>query len=288
MKIKTLLVPTELDELSEKVTGFAIKLATQLNISEIVLLNVIIPAHNQTFSASGDVFASEGRIADRFNVVLMRKHQGLVEKEAMKFSTENIRLFPIVRLNDSKTDMNVYMKEFNADMIVCGSRDEHSFFEKLFGSDGENIVRKVDYPAIILKNDTEASDINMIAVAIDVNEEEQNGLNDIVDFASALNAKLQLLHVITNDEASSDKAIKTLHQLAEKNKLKNYDINIVNNHSLENGLNSFMRKKNPDMIAVLSQGKGKIRKLVYGSSTNDIIKETVKPVFVSKINQPSQ
>ncbi|MFU8844842.1 MAG: universal stress protein, partial [Bacteroidales bacterium] len=121
------------------------------------------------------------------------------------------------------------------------------------------------------------------AVAIDVHTEDQDGLRSIVDFASELNARLQLLHVITNDETSSDRAIKTLHQLAEKNKLNNYDINIINNHSLENGLNSFIRKNNPDMIAVLSQGKGKIRKLIFGSTSEDIIKETEKPVFVSKI-----
>jgi nucleotide-binding universal stress UspA family protein len=57
----------------------------------------------------------------------------------------------------------------------------------------------------------------------------------------------------------------------------------VNNDSLEDGIRSFARKHNPDMIAVLSQGKGKIHKLIFGSSTGHIIKETDKPVFVSKI-----
>jgi nucleotide-binding universal stress UspA family protein len=283
MKIKTLLVLTELDELSEKVTGFAIKIASQLSISDVILLNVIIPAHAQTYSALGDIFPSDGQMTDRFNIDLMRKHQRLVRKEAGKFTTGNIRLTPVVRFNDSKTDLDGFMKEFNADLLVCGSRDENSFLEKFFGSDTGNIVRKVNYPAIILNDDTEVSDIHLIAVAIDVNAEDQDGLRDIVDFASDLNAKLQLLHVITNNETSSDKAIKTLHKLAEKNKLKNYDINIVNNHSLENGLNSFLRKKNPDMVAVLTRGKGKIRRLIFGSNTDDIIRETDKPVFVSKI-----
>jgi len=66
---------------------------------------------------------------------------------------------------------------------------------------------------------------------------------------------------------------------------------LVNNDSLEDGIRHFVRKHNPDMIAVLSQGKGKIHKLIFGSnaediisSTEGIIKETDKPVFVSKIS----
>jgi nucleotide-binding universal stress UspA family protein len=95
---------------------------------------------------------------------------------------------------------------------------------------------------------------------------------------------MQLLHVITDDAFSSDRAIEKLRELAIKNMFGNYDINVVNNDNLEHGIRSFVRKYNPDMVAVLSQGKGKLKKMIYGSSTDDIIKESDKPVFVSKIS----
>lgn len=284
MDFKKILIASELDGLSEKVTGFALNLATQMDIPEIVLLNVIIPAHTQAFSASGDIFAADGNMANRFNVVLMEKHQKLAEEEADKFSTEKVQVRPIVRFNNSKTDLNGYMDEFHAGLLVCGSRNENTFLDRLFGSDSEKLVRKVDYPLIILKEETDTDEINNILVAIDIEEEDQSGLEEIAGFAHALNARMQLLHVLTDDALSSDRAIEKLRELAIKNMFGNYDINVVNNDSLENGIRSFVRKYNPDMVAVLSQGKGKIRKLIYGSSTDDIIKETDKPVFVSKIS----
>lgn len=284
MEIKKILVPTELDQLSAKVTTFAVELAEQMKVQEIVLLNTIVPAHTQAFSASGDVFAADGSLANRFNVVLMEKHQGLVEEETKKFSSEKVSLKPIVRFNDSKTDLNGYMKEFEAGLVVCGSRNEHSFLEKLFGSDTGEILRKVDYPMIILKEETDTDKINNILVAIDVNEENQSGLTQIADFASLLKAKMQLLYVIDSDDVSSNEAIEKLRKLATDNKFVNYDINVMSNNSLEDGIHSFVRKYNPDMVAVLSHGKGKIKKLIYGSSTDEIIKETDKPVFVSKIS----
>lgn len=284
MDIKKILIPSELDELSAKVTGFAVKLAEEMNIREIILLNVIIPAHTQAFSASGDVFAADGHMANRFNVVLMEKHLKLAEAEAKKFTTDKVSIKPIVRFNDSKTDLNKYMEEFAAGLIVCGSRDEHNFLQMLFGSDTEKMVRKVDYPLILLQEEADAGEIQNILVAIDINEEDQSGLNEIASFARTLNARMQLLHVLTRDSQSSDEVIKKLRELAIKNMFGKYDINVVNNDSLEDGIRSFVRKHNPDMVAVLSQGKGKIHKLIFGSSTEDIIKETDKPVFVSKIS----
>jgi nucleotide-binding universal stress UspA family protein len=285
MEMKRILVATELDELSEKVTEFAISVAKQLNISEIVLLNVIKPVHSQSFSATGDVMLSDGQSTERFNAQLMRKHQTLIENAANKFSTDRVKIKPYVRFNDSKTDLNGYIEYFNAGLVLFGSRDEDNFFNQIFGIDSEKLVRKVDYPVIILKEDTNYSVIKDILVAIDVNEKDQGGLNDIAQFADLTEAKMHLLHVVTNGETySDDESIEKLNRLAKEFELSNYTINVVNNNNLEDGIKGFVRKSNPDMIAVQSQGKGKIRNLIFGSSTQTIIKEVEKPVFVSMIS----
>jgi nucleotide-binding universal stress UspA family protein len=282
MEIKKIVVPTDFDDLSKKAIMFALDLAEQLKVSEIVSMNILTPAHTHT--TAGDMLATESLMAGQLNKVILEKHQDLAQKEAKSLSTERVKITPVVTFGNSISDLNAIMKKFDAGLLVCGSRDENSLMERLFGSDTEKIVRKVDYPAIILKKETEISDISIIAVAIDVNEEAQEGLKEIQEFGASFNARLQLLHVITHDKISPEEAIEKLRKLAQKNKFENYDINIVNNDSLESGLRSFVRKNNPDMIAVLSQGKSRIKKLIFGSSIEDIIEETDKPVFVSKIS----
>ncbi|MFO7575516.1 MAG: universal stress protein [Bacteroidales bacterium] len=284
MKTKKILVATELDELSENVTEFAISVAKQLSISEIVLLNVIKPVHPQSFSATGDGQLSDGQRIDRFNAELMRKHLTLVESEANKFSTDKVMIKAYVRFNDSKTDLNDYIEYFNAGLVVFGSRDEDNFLNQIFGIDSEELVRKIDYPAIILKDKTNFGVIKDILVAIDVSENDQSGLKDIAQFAEFTEAKMHLLHVVIDGEVSPDDSVEKLSNLAKEYELANYTINVVNNTNLEDGIKSFVRKNSPDMIAVQSQGKGKIRKLIFGSGTQNIIKEVDKPVFVSKIS----
>ncbi len=284
MSIHKLLVTTELDELSARVSEYAVELAEKLNHREMILLNVIIPAHSQAFAASGDVFKAEGDMASRFNLTLMEKHKKMVESRAGELSTEKVLVKPYVRFNDSKTDLNEYARYFDADLIVSGSRNAGTFLETLFGSDTERMVRKTDFPMIILKEESDTSGIKDIGLAIDLDEDDQQGIDNVIDFADALDAKVQLVHVITDeDKITPDSAISRLRDLAIERHLKNYAINVVNNSSLEHGLRGFIRKYNPDMIAVLSQGRGKLHNLIYGSNTEDIIKETDKPVFVSKM-----
>jgi nucleotide-binding universal stress UspA family protein len=280
MAIKRILIPSELDELSEKVMRFAVSLAEKLHTSEIVLLNLV--PYTKSFSISGDIFTSDGDMVKHYNLLLMEKHQKLVEEEAEKFTSDKVSIKPVVRFSDSKTSLNQYMEVFGADLLVCGSRDEQSFLQFLFGSDTGTMVSALDYPLIVIQEEADAGEIQNILVPIDISEEDQRGLTEIVTFSAALTARMQLLHVLTDDSYSADYALKRLKELAIGYMFDNYDINVVNDDSLEDGIRSFARKNNSDMIAVLSQGRGKIHKLIFGSSTEDIIKETNKPVFVSK------
>jgi nucleotide-binding universal stress UspA family protein len=284
MNIHRILITSELDELSAKVARFAVNLATQMNISEIVLLNIINPVHTQSFSASGDVLSADDHMTSRFNALKMKKNQELAAKEAEAYSTEKVSIKPIVRFGENKTDLANYMKQFDAGLLVCASRNENSALRMIFESNTDKIIRKADYPLIVLQSESKVGDIQHILVAIDIQQDNKDGLKNIAAFAKAVNARMQLLYVLTDDSQASDQAIKKLRALAIENMFENFDINVVNNNSLEDGIRSFARKHNPDMIAVLSQGKGTIHQLIFGSSSEDIIKESDKPVFVSKIN----
>ena len=284
MQISRILVPFELTKLSDIATDYALEVALQLKVKEVILLNIIIPAHVQTSSAAGGVINSSVEIAHQLNMTMMGRHKEVMEEKAKAFSTSDVKAIPVVRLHNSKADLNHFMKEFGADLIVTGSRDKFSFLEILFGSDTEKMIRKIDFPMIVLTGKPVSSQIKSIALALNValQDEQHVGLEDVMNFAFALEAHLQLIYVITNNSVKATVAIEKLQQLARKKKMKNYSINVVDNHSLETGLQGFARKFNPDLVAVLTHGKGKIHNLIYGSSTGEVIKELEIPVFVAK------
>jgi nucleotide-binding universal stress UspA family protein len=283
MHLNKILIPTELNELSDIVVDFAINLARQVHINEIVLLNIIIPAHIQTLTASGDAIDANGKLAVQLNDKIMKQHKELINKQAKRHVVSDLKINSFVRFNTSKSDLNQYMKEFDADLIVSGSRDKFSFLEILFGSSTEKLIRKINNPVIIIKDEPVSSKISEIALAVDIEQEDQDGIEEVIDFAEKLNARLQLVYVITDEKHSAPEAIDSLQIIAKTRKIKDYAINVINNHSLEDALQSFVRLQNPDMIALLNQGKGKLHKLIFGSNTEDVLKETEKPVFIGKM-----
>lgn len=285
MEFRKILVPSELDELSAKAIHFAVQLADRLDIQEVILLNIIIPAQTQAMAASGGAANSPMALTGEFNATLEKKHKRLTSEIAGRYSTDTVRVKPVVRFSGSKSNLNEYMEEFEADLIVAASRDHETFLEKIFGSETHRMIHQNNYPMIVLKGGTEIPKFNDIGLAIDVREEEQKGIGDVVDFANRLSSKLQMVHVITEDDGiTPDEAIEKLRDLAERKKFTNYAINVVNNSNLEEGLRHFVRKYNPGILAVLTEGKGKLRTLIYGSDAEDIVKEIDKPVLVNKMS----
>lgn len=284
MIVNKILVYTETDQLSEKTTDFAVQLSMQMKVRQIVLLNIIIPAQTQAFTLTGDMHHTIEDMSVQLTTILKEKNTEIIDSLAKKYSSFPVEIKTHVTYHNSKTNLNEFMEEHGAGLLISSVHDHQGFVEMILGSRTEKLARRLDYPLIIIKEQTNVSPVRDIAVAIDVNNEQQPGLENIVGFAGQLNAKLHFLHVLTHEDQSSEKAIEKLRQLAKTNDISNYAINVVNNHSLENGIRKFTRKYNPDMIAVLTQGKGKIKNLLFGSGSEDIIKETDKPVFLSKLH----
>ncbi len=280
MQINRILVLTELNKISDIAIEYSISLANQLNVSEIVLLNMILPAHSQIAEASNQAVDPNSVMANELNTAMLEKHKNLMLNQAKKYSNPLVNIEAHVKFKTATSQLNEYMEEFDAGLLVFGSNTNHNFFEVLIGSKTEKLVRKMNYPMIVISEEPDSYKVEKLALAVDIEEKNHDGIDEIIDFANSLNAKIQLVYVITNSKIRADEAISSLHSLAQSKRISKFSINVVNNPDLEDGLEGFIKKHKSDMIAVLSQGKGKLHKLIFGSNTEDIINELEAPVFV--------
>jgi nucleotide-binding universal stress UspA family protein len=220
MQTTKILVPNDLTELSEIATEYAADLAQQLKIKEVILLNILIPANIQTSSADGGAINSSVHIAEQLNVAMAEKHQEIVDQHAAKYATPDVDITPIVRMHHSNTSLNQFMKEFGAGLIVTGSRDKFSFMEILFGSETEKMIRKIDYPMVVITGKPSPYVLKTIALAIDVEleESEHDGIDEVLNIANALEAHLQFVYVITDEKITAPQAIERFQNIALKKK----------------------------------------------------------------------
>ncbi|MFW5892543.1 MAG: universal stress protein [Bacteroidota bacterium] len=283
MDYKKIMVLSELNNLSEIIMEYAVHMAEKMEMQEVILLNTILPAHYQSYHAGGQTIDAQGQLANSMNMVILKKHREMTQNQALKYSTDKVRVIPHVEFIHSTSNINTYMEKFGTDMILCGSNDKVNFMEILFGSKTEKMVRKIDYPMIILTNEPPSYEIKNIALAVDVEKDNLEGIDQIIDMSKKLHAHLQMVYINHNKKnLKANEALEKMQELGKNKNLDNYSINIINNPDLEEGLSSFIRKYNPDMLGVLSSGKGKLNKLIYGSHTEEIISETDIPVIVGR------
>lgn len=282
MYTEKILVLTELDDQSSRLTWFAVDLARKMKVKEIILLNIIIPAHTQAYTATGDVFPAEADLSVHMDQIIREKHHQRIETEARRFSGPQVKVEPFVRYSNSKTNLNHFMEEFGAGLVVVCSRNEPDFIEKVFGSQTEKLARRVDYPMIILKEEISVEPIHEIVVALDIENEDPEALERIVSFAHSINARLHYLYILMDKDYTLDQARKKLRELSGNQ--PESTIHVIQSADLEEGINLYTRQFQPDMVALLSQGKGKISRFLYGSGAEDILEETTKPVLLSKVH----
>ena len=284
MVFRNILIPTEFDEISAKATHFAVRLAEQLNIHEVTLVSLIVPPQDNMPANHAGEEVPNYPLTSSAALLAKNKQSQLAAETARRYSTSAVRVNPKVRFNSDTTHLNAFIDEFDADLVVAGSRDDKTLLEKFMGSETQKIIRHTSCPLIIVNKASGTPQISEITLALDVHDKEQSGAEAIISFAQQMGAKLQLLHVICDhDNTEPGEAIQCLNRLAGNWSLDNYGIHVVNSNSLEDGLRKFIRKYNPDMLAVLTQGKHRLNTLLFGNDTETIMNETDKPVMINKI-----
>lgn len=274
MAIKKIVILSELDCFSERILRSSAYLAERLHISDRVLLTLIIPMPADSYS--GIAMPKDAKL---------KKYRQYIEEKAAMYISDKVCITCKLSLNNSLVDLNQYIKEWGTDLIVCGINDGQSIFQYFIEANTGEIAWNPDCPLIVLPNDADIGFIHNILVPIDSGQENPGVLFEIAAFAGALHARMQLLHVHTDDTDYSEQTIRKLRELAIQNQLENYDINVVNDDSMEDGICNFARKNNSDMLADLSQGNSIVHGQIFGKSTEDIFKETNMPVYVCNKNK---
>jgi nucleotide-binding universal stress UspA family protein len=274
MHINNILVLTELNHLSEKLIEFATALARELGIRNIVLLNLVLPTLNR-LNRPDDPLNEWAQRSIHSN---LKKNLAIVKQLANKHNAFDIKIIPHVKLNREEHNLKHYTRQFQADLVICSGTDNYKFWEHYFGS--EDQLKLLEFPLIVFNEDTVSHSIRNIALAIDVLKDDQEGIDDIIGFAEMLKAHLQLVYIETQEEIDSEDAIEKLHKLARNKNIHNYSLNVISNYNVESGLQGFVRSYKPDMVAVLSRGKGKLHQLIYGNHGKDNLKETELPVLI--------
>jgi nucleotide-binding universal stress UspA family protein len=125
-------------------------------------------------------------------------------------------------------------------------------------------------------------DINSILFPSDFSTESYAIFETVKAFAETFNAKVHLLRVVTTETNKKTEKINNRmnlfidHFQLDEEKI---EIAIYKDKTRELGVLNYSIDNDIDMIAIGSHGKGIVRKLVKESISQDLVKNTFKPIL---------
>lgn len=175
-------------------------------------------------------------------------------------------------------------KKQNIDLIVMGSQGASGLKEMFIGSNTEKVVRRSEVPVLVIKQGTDKFKVDHMVFGSDFAIESKKTFQKVLDFAKLFDAKIHLLYVNTIHNFSTTKEVeKRMETFIDDFEMPEFTKNIYNDISVENGILTFARELNADVIALNTHGRSGLSQLFNGSIGLELANHALRPVITFKL-----
>jgi nucleotide-binding universal stress UspA family protein len=175
-------------------------------------------------------------------------------------------------------------KRQKIDLIVMGSQGASGLKEMFIGSNTEKVVRRSEVPVLVIKQGTDDFKVEDIVFGSDFSLENKKSFQRVIDFAKIFGARIHLLYVNTIHNFNTTKEVeKRMEEFIDDFDMPTFTKNIYNDISIENGILTFAREMEADLIALNTHGRSGLSQLFNGSIGQELTNHALRPVVTFKI-----
>ncbi len=274
--INTILVPVDFSSFSEAAAKTAVSFARHLQANVLLLHVVRIVDYG---SSSLFVDSEED------------SHQDLAEQVAnttlkhfiQPLDFEGINVTTKICSGQIHSKIKEASEEIGADIIIMGAHGK-SGFDNLMGSTTRRMIRFSKVPVLTVHQELRFDNIKTIAFASSFHQEYTFSFPSIYQFMEMFNAELFLIKVITpKDFEPSYYTRKIIEDFAKGFLIKDYNPQIINAVSVEDGLDWFCSEYGIDLLFMTTHGRRGLRRWIKGSYTEVAGQQSSCPVFSIKM-----
>lgn len=170
-----------------------------------------------------------------------------------------------------------YAQSNHFDVIVMGTKGAWGLKEKLSGSETQLVARQSAVPVLSLMCDRSDLIIKNVLLVHDFSNPKNENLALLHKLIKAFNTKVHMLQ-ITKDTSEEKKSFIISHMklFASINGIDNFELHVLNDSDVENGVIHFNQMQEMDIICIGTHGKGG---LFHQSATEKLINHLFKPII---------
>ena len=284
---KNILVPLDGSELAEEALSIATKFV-ETNNAQLYVLRVVeaeilgvVPMHPYDVRLPVDTATEK-----------WEQGRAYIEHKAQRYSVADRPTIPLIKRGSPAETILTVAEDYEIDLIIMSTHGRSGLTRWALGSVTERVLRHATCPVMTIRS---AQTIKKILITLDGSELAESAILPTLAIAKVLDAEVTLLRVDevhTPDFATINTIERVEHGmgenmvLAEYHKAQDYVQQLVQRYSVEGvrlhaaiaegnvakGILSFANDGDFDMIAMSTHGRSGIRRWVYGSITEKVLR----------------
>ncbi|MEM8967223.1 MAG: universal stress protein [Bacteroidota bacterium] len=277
--MKKILVPTDFSPMATEALRTANQLAQQQHAT-IHLVHVLMFPMTEEEAPPGVVEVLPVEYLKHLKQDTQKQLDELIEKEAIA----SVPITSEIIVGNPYQSIARILKKEEMDLVVMGSRGASGVREILVGSNAERMVRFSPSPVLIIKEETDLSNLKNIVYATALRKEEQPVLKTLTGLQEAFGAQLHVVRINTISNFREDTAVREeLKELAKNSELKNYSLHTFSDIGEEEGIIHFADEIGADLIAVSTHAYRGLLRLFGGSIAENVANHAKYPVWTMSL-----
>ena len=269
--MKNIIVLTDFSAASHNAAKYAVSLANEFQAA-VTLLNVTPPSvvvHDSMFAS---VMITQAEI--------LQQNRDQMEQEIghlSKLTGQKIRT--IVKEGFLSDIISTMVSNEKTDLVVMGMKGKGQS-NSVFGSSTTELIRKSDFPILVIPEHATYNTIERITYASDFDPSvEIDRFDALVKIAKKFSASLYILHVEKNERFTAEKALGKIKANSQFSMLK-HEFHTIREKDVVAGINKFM-EENPCSLLAMVAHKHSLFDRIFGKvHTKEMSLQTKIPLLV--------
>lgn len=277
--MNTILVPTDFSKCANNAVKYAILLAEK-NSHRLIFFHsafLPIPTLSQT-----SVYLKAVDAEKKNKIKILEENINKIYKSLSKKRDEKETSLKVMFNSNIVEDIMEIQQSEGVDLIIMGTKGASGLKEVFMGSNTTKVIEKAKCPVIAVPEDASFEGIRQITFATDYHKSDIDALKKLIEIAKPFNAQINVIHVCDEEltHYAEEAGIERFKFLAlKKIKYDKISFEVVFGKYLEKVLRNHIQKQSSDLLAMSTQERNPIEKILETSSTKTMAYHTSIPLL---------
>ncbi len=275
--MKKILYPTDFSDTAENAFLYALQVADTLGAS-VITIHAFDRPDISNFNLPGvlrDVY-------DSIDLDEFENYEDEIPLLREMASNNGYYHVPMVHVLEEGAPVSAILRTANknkADLIVMGATGAGRMESFFFGTISGKVLEEAHCPVILVPAEAKFDGlIDNIAVAINFKPEDAILIEQLRKFRDQIGSQIHVIHIDTDPAVSSQDKMKAFCEAWQNDKrLSSY---CIQHKEVNAGLQSFMKEKNMDLLAILSHKRSWVDEIFHQNRAKSLSNAHTIPLMV--------